>query len=106
LNLVVHPQVEGEISLNLGNVTIEEVLQTVQDMYGYQYREQRGLYQILPARMRSRIYKVDYLNVTRNGQSNTLVSSGQVSQNVSKDDKSGTSGSRQTSTRQPGQSDG
>jgi MSHA biogenesis protein MshL len=106
LNLVVHPQVEGEISLNLRNVTIEEVLETVQDMYGYQYREQRGLYQILPARMRSRIYKVDYLNVTRNGQSNTLGSSGQVSQNVSKDDESGTSGSRQTSTRQPGQSDG
>ncbi|MCA1805967.1 MAG: pilus (MSHA type) biogenesis protein MshL [Xanthomonadaceae bacterium] len=107
LNLVVHPQVEGEISLTLRNVTIEEVLETVQDMYGYQYRDQRGLYQILPARMRSRIYKVDYLNVTRNGQSNTLVSSGQVSQNVAKDDTSGTSGSRQTSTRQPGgQSDG
>ena len=99
-NLVVHPQVEGEISLNLRNVTIDEVLDTVQDMYGYQYREQRGLYQVLPARMRSRIYKVDYLNVTRNGQSNTLVSSGQVSQNVAKDDSSGTSGSRQTSTRQ------
>jgi MSHA biogenesis protein MshL len=82
LNLAVHPQVEGEISLTLQNVTIDEVLETVQDIYGYQYREQRGLYQILPARMRSRIYKVDYLNVTRNGQSNTLVSSGQVSQNV------------------------
>jgi MSHA biogenesis protein MshL len=107
LNLVVHPQVEGEISLNLRNVTIEEVLETVQDMYGYQYREQRGLYQVLPARMRSRIYKVDYLNVTRKGQSNTLVSSGQVSQNVGRNGESGTSGSRQTSTRQPGgQSDG
>jgi MSHA biogenesis protein MshL len=106
LNLVVHPQVEGEISLTLQNVTVEEVLEAVQDMYGYQYRQQRGLYQILPARMRSRIYKVDYLNVTRNGQSNTLVSSGQVSQNVQNGRDSGSSGSRQTSTRQPGDQGG
>jgi MSHA biogenesis protein MshL len=97
LNLAVHPQVEGEISLTLQNVTIDEVLETVQDIYGYQYREQRGLYQILPARMRSRIYKVDYLNVTRNGQSNTLVSSGQVSQNVRKDGDSGSGGSQASS---------
>ena len=100
LNLVVHPQVEGEISLTLQNVTVDEVLETVQDMYGYQYRQQRGLYQILPARMRSRIFKVDYLNVTRSGQSNTLVSSGQVSQNVQNNRDSGASGGRQTSTRQ------
>ena len=105
LNLVVHPQVEGEISLNLRNVTIDEVLETVQDIYGYQYRVQRGLYQILPARMASRIYKVDYLNITRKGESNTLVSSGQVSQNVSRDPGTGTGGSRQTSTRQPGTGD-
>ena len=105
LNLVVHPQVEGEISLNLRNVTIDEVLSTVQDIYGYQYRVQRGLYQILPARMASRIYKVDYLNITRKGESNTLVSSGQVSQNMARDPGTGTSGSRQTSTRQPGTGD-
>ena len=100
-NLVVHPQVEGEITLTLRDVTIEEVLDTVQDMYGYQYRKQRGLYQVLPARMASRIYRVDYLNVSRSGQSNTLVSSGQVSQNVARNGDTGTSGGRQTSTRQP-----
>ncbi len=89
-NMVVHPGVEGEISLTLNNVTIEEVLDTVQDMYGYQYRRGRNLYQVLPARMRSKIYKVDYINVTRSGTSSTRISSGQVTQNtVNSDDSSG-----------------
>jgi MSHA biogenesis protein MshL len=101
-NLVVHPQVEGEISLTLQNVTIDEVLDAVQDMYGYQYRKQRGLYQVLPARMASRIYKVDYLNVARSGRSNTLVSSGQVSQNAQGNRDTGSSAGRATSTQQPG----
>lgn len=81
-NMVVHPNVSGEISLSLRDVTIAEVLDTVQDIYGYQYRRDHGMYQVLPARMRSRIYKVDYLNITRKGSSKTLISSGQVTQNA------------------------
>lgn len=80
VNLVVHPSVEGEISLTLQNVTIEEVLNTVQDVYGYQFRKSRTGYQIYPARMRSRIFQVNYLNVSRKGRSKTRVNSGEVSQ--------------------------
>ena len=38
-NMVVSPKVEGAITLNLQNVTIDEVLQAVQDIYGYQYHK-------------------------------------------------------------------
>jgi MSHA biogenesis protein MshL len=79
-NMAVHPNVAGTISLNLKNVTVEEALGVVQDIYGYQYRRNQGVYQILPARMRSKIFKVNYLNVTRKGNSTTRISSGQVSE--------------------------
>ncbi len=36
-NMVVHPEVGGEISLNLKNVTLSEVMRTVNNVYGYEY---------------------------------------------------------------------
>lgn len=82
LNMVVHPDVSGKLSLNLRNVTIDEVLDAVQEIYGYQYRRTPNMYQVLPARLHSKIYKVDYLDVIRKGSSATLISSGQVSEGV------------------------
>ncbi|HHJ13380.1 MAG TPA: pilus (MSHA type) biogenesis protein MshL [Gammaproteobacteria bacterium] len=79
-NLVVHPEVSGKITLNLRNVRIEDVLATVRDIYGYEFRHSHGVYQILPARMRSRVFRVDYLDLKRKGTSRTRISSGQVSQ--------------------------
>jgi MSHA biogenesis protein MshL len=38
VNVVAHPSVKGTISLELKDVTVEEVLQVVRDVYGYQYR--------------------------------------------------------------------
>lgn len=77
VNVVVHPDVDGVISLNLKNVTIEEVLEVARDVYGYEYQKNRAGYYILPARLQSRIFNVSYLNVARKGESNTRVSSGQ-----------------------------
>ncbi len=96
LNMVVHPNVSGEISLSLQNVTINEVLEAVQDIYGYQYRRSNGMYQVLPARMRSKIYKVNYLDVSRKGSSNTRISSGQVSQVANNGNGNGSSSSTST----------
>lgn len=79
VNVVVHPDVSGVISLNLKNVTIDEVLEVTRDVYGYEYQKNRAGYYILPARLQSRIFNVSYLNVARKGESNTRVSSGQFS---------------------------
>ena len=79
-NMVVHPEVTGNITLNLTGVTTEEVLATMRDVYGYEYRYSHGVYQVFPARMRSQVFKVNYLDLERKGGSRTRVSSGQVSQ--------------------------
>ncbi len=79
-NMVVHPEVSGTLTLDLKDVTTEEVLATVRDVYGYEFRHKHGVYQIFPARMRSRVFKVSYLDLQRRGSSRTRVSSGQVTQ--------------------------
>lgn len=77
-NMVTHPSVKGTITLSLKNVTIPEVMETVQNVYGYEYRRTSTGFEVLPAKLRSRIFKLDYLNVKRTGISRVRVSSGQV----------------------------
>lgn len=82
-NLVVHPLVEGNVSLQLNQVTLEQVLQTVRQVYGYEFQKAGNIIQVLPARMATRIFAIDYLNVTRSGNSQTRVSSGQLTESTS-----------------------
>jgi len=77
-NLVVHPQVSGNVTFSLRNVTLEEVLTAVRDSYGYEFRRTNYGYQILPNRVLTRTYDLNYLNIKRQGQTDTRVSSGQV----------------------------
>ncbi len=78
INMVVHPSVEGEISLDLKNVTVGEVMQLAREVYGYEFKQNGIDYIVLPARIQSRIFPVNYLNVSRTGESLMTVSSGQI----------------------------
>ena len=91
-NIVVHPAVNGNISLMLQSVTVEEVLDVVSEVYGYNYRRGPAGYIVFPATLQSRIFQIDYLNLQRSGVSRTRVSSGQVSearQNGQRSNRSG-----------------
>jgi MSHA biogenesis protein MshL len=79
-NLLVHPEVKGRITLNLKQVTLPDVLETVRDVYGFDYRRTSGGYIVLPVALQTRVYEIDYLNLVRQGLSRTRVSSGQVTQ--------------------------
>lgn len=91
INMVVHPDVKGVLSLDLKSVTVDEVLEVTRDVYGYEYQKNRAGYFIMPARLQSRIFNVSYLNVSRKGESNTRVTSGQI---VDGDLQSGSGGNR------------
>ena len=82
-NLVVHPEVSGLITFSLRNVTLEEVLGAVRDTYGYDYRRTSYGYRILPNQLITRTYNLNYLNLQRRGETDTRVSSGQVTANES-----------------------
>ena len=75
-NMVVHPEVKGTISLNLKNVTVPDVIAAARDVYGYEFERTSYGFQVLPSRLESRVYQINYLNVNRSGTSSTFVSAG------------------------------
>ncbi|HKK01025.1 MAG TPA: secretin N-terminal domain-containing protein, partial [Desulfuromonadales bacterium] len=76
-NMVVHPDVTGKITLHLRNVTVPEVMKTVHDVYGYEYRHGAAGFEVMPVGLQTKMFYVNYLDITRKGRSETRVSSGQ-----------------------------
>jgi MSHA biogenesis protein MshL len=79
-NILVHPDVIGRVTISLKNVTLRQLLDATRDLYGLDYRHTAAGYLILPAALQTRIFHISYLDLRRYGVSNTLVSSGQVTQ--------------------------
>ena len=80
MNMLVHPDVKGRISIMLKQVTVHETLDAVRDLYGYDYRPAANGYLVLPATIQTRVFHLNYLDLQRVGVSKTRVSSGQVTQ--------------------------
>lgn len=78
-NIVVHPDVNGTVSLDLGDVTINEVMEVMRDVYGYDYFLEGSLFRVYPDALRTEVFQVDYLNVERSGSSEMQVSTGSLS---------------------------
>jgi MSHA biogenesis protein MshL len=77
-SMVLHPDVKGELSVNLKDVTVTEALDTLRDLYGFDYSVQGNRITVLPATLQTRIFKVNYLQALRRGQTETRVSSGSI----------------------------
>lgn len=77
-SIVVHPDIRETISVNLKNVTVLEALDILHDLYGYDYRMQGNRVTVLPITMRTRVFKVNYIQATRTGRSDVRVSSGSI----------------------------
>jgi MSHA biogenesis protein MshL len=77
-SMVLHPDVKGDLSVNLKDVTVTEALDTLRDLYGFDYSVQGNRITVLPATLQTRIFKVNYLQALRRGQTETRVSSGSI----------------------------
>lgn len=82
-NMILHPKVKGRITLDLKNVNVENVMEVVRDVYGYDFEKNKTGFSVFPNTMNTRIFSVNYLNVNRSGGSKMSVSSGQVTESVS-----------------------
>ena len=103
-NMLVHPEVQGNISANLKDVTLFEALDAVREMYGYDYKVDGTRIAIRPLTMQTRMFQVNYLTGNRKGTSNLRVSSTSVGNAGTSNNQSGQSSqqSPQNQTQQPG----
>ncbi|GAB4512071.1 MAG: pilus (MSHA type) biogenesis protein MshL [Sulfuricaulis sp.] len=93
-SMILHPDVSGTISLNLKEATVPEALSVVRQVYGYEYRREGNRFFILGSDMQTRMFPVNYLNLSRKGMSDTRVSASGLSTTGS---TAGTTGSTATS---------
>ncbi|MCR4299794.1 MAG: secretin N-terminal domain-containing protein [Gallionella sp.] len=96
-SMLLHPEVSGNISLNLKDVTVFEALEAIHEMYGYDYKLDGSRIYIQPLTVQMRIFQVNYLTGLRSGTSSLRVTSGSVS-----DNSTGGSTSTTTSTTTTG----
>ncbi len=74
-SIMVSPEINGNVTLSLDNVTIAEVLEATRGAYGYEYRRTAYGYDVLPKRLESRIFNINRLNISRTGSSTMLINS-------------------------------
>ncbi len=105
VNVVAHPEISGNISLELKNVTVQEVLDVTREVYGYEYKFNNAIYTILPRKLRTEIYPINYLDVQRVGVTDTSVligkiTSGSSSRSGGGNNSNNSSGSSSSSSEQ------
>ncbi len=78
-SMIVHPGIKDQISVNLRDVTVFEALDTIREVYGYEYKVQGNRILIEPLTLQSRVYQVNYLMSQRKGKTDVRVTSGAIS---------------------------
>lgn len=78
-SMLVAPEVSGTVTVNLKSVTVREALETLRELYGYEFRFQGTRIYIQPNTMQTRIFQLNYLAGKRVGQSDVRVTSSSIS---------------------------
>jgi len=79
-SMLVSPEVSGNVTANLKSVTVREALETLRELYGYEFKFQGTRIYIQPNTMQTRIFQINYLAGKRQGQSDVRVTSSSISQ--------------------------
>ena len=77
-SMLLPPDLPGNITINLKDVTLREALDALRELYGYEYRIDGKRVYVLPQGLQTRIFRVNYLDIKRQGQSDVRVSSGSL----------------------------
>ena len=101
-SIIVHPQVVGTISVDLQNVTIGEVLNSIASMYGFDIEQKGKIFYVYPYGVRTETFAVDYLQVKRSGQSSLNITTGSI---ATKDEDSDSDSSSSSSSNSSSSSD-
>jgi len=75
-SMLMHPDVKGTLSVTLRGVTVTEALESIRDVYGYDFKMEGRRITIYAPTLQTRVFTVNYPNSQRTGNSETRVSSG------------------------------
>ena len=75
-SMLLHPEVAGTLSVTLRGVTVREALESLRDVYGYDFKIDGRRITVFPPTLQTRIFTINYLNVRREGRSEIRVNSG------------------------------
>ncbi len=92
-SIVISPDVQGEITLNMKDVTINEILTAIRQIYGFEFEKTAYGYNIFMPRLETRMFMIDRLDIERTGTSSMYVSSPKDSGSTSSGGSSGGGGS-------------
>ncbi|ENM5734958.1 pilus (MSHA type) biogenesis protein MshL [Vibrio mimicus] len=94
----IHPAVTGRITLNLTDVTLDEALAVVRDLYGFDVVKEGKVIQVYPAGLRTVTIPVDYLQFKRTGRSLTAITTGTITNTDSNNNSSNSSSNNSSSS--------
>ncbi len=73
-SMLLPPEISGSLTLNLKDVTLIEALDTIRELYGYEFRVQGRRIFIEPNTVKTRVFQINYLASRRQGSSDLRVS--------------------------------
>ncbi len=75
-SMLMHPDVGGTISVTLRGVTVQEALEAIRDVYGYDFKIDGRRITVYAPSLQTRIFQIDYLHALRVGSSDVRVTLG------------------------------
>jgi MSHA biogenesis protein MshL len=88
-SMLLHPEVSGEITVNLKDVSVPEAMAAMRELYGYEYRIEGNRIFVQPLTAQTRFYSIAYPSSLRQGKSELRVISGSKA-NLSSNANTGT----------------
>ncbi|WP_342617863.1 secretin N-terminal domain-containing protein [Rhodoferax sp. GW822-FHT02A01] len=99
-SMLMHPDVTGTLSVTLRGVTVQEALESIRDVYGYDFKIEGRRITIYAPTLQTRIFTVNYPNSPRSGTSEIRVSAGGSQMTSTSAGTSTNGGSSSTTTQQ------
>jgi MSHA biogenesis protein MshL len=78
-NMLVAPEVGGSLSVSLKNTSVPEAMDTLRELFGYEYRITGNRIFVYPNTVQTRLFRVNYLPGRRQGSSDIRVTSSSTS---------------------------
>lgn len=84
-SMLLAPELSGQISVRLKNVTVPEAMAALRELYGYDYRIEGDRIFVQANTAHTRFYTIPYPTAVRQGRSELRVSSGSIADNPPRD---------------------